>query len=88
MIEPDNKMPISIQCNLLNISRSTAYYQSKPYLERCDKGLVHQIIEMYREYPFYGYRKIKLELERRGYQAGRSKIQRIKKELKLTNFLP
>jgi hypothetical protein len=38
--------------------------------------------------PFYGYRRIKLELKRRGFNVGRSKILRIKKELNLRTFYP
>lgn len=70
------------------INRSSLYYHSTPYIERCDKNLINEIIQIYELLPIYGYRRIILELQRRGFVAGKSKILRIKKELNLRTFYP
>ena len=74
MIEP-NKRDLSLvkQCKLLGLNRSSIYYKQTPYIERCDRNLINEIIRIYERMPFYGYRRIKLELKRRGFNAGRVK---------------
>lgn len=76
------------QCNLLGLNRSSLYYELTPYIERCDKNLINEIIQIYEHMPFYGYRRVRLQLKRRGFDAGKSKILRIKKELNLRTFYP
>jgi putative transposase len=89
MIETKEKtLSIVKQCEVLGINRSSLYYHSTPYIERCDKNLINEIIQIYELLPFYGYRRITLELQRRGFIAGKSKILRIKKELNLRTFYP
>ncbi|MFZ5535567.1 MAG: IS3 family transposase [Patescibacteria group bacterium] len=89
MIKAEPKeISIVKQCNLLGINRSSLYYNSTPYIERCDKNLINEIIRIYELLPFYGYRRIILELQRRGFIAGKAKILRIKKELNLRTFYP
>lgn len=89
MIKADNnELSIVKQCELLGVNRSSIYYNLTPYIERCDKNLINEIIQIYELMPFYGYRRIILELQRRGFVAGKSKILRIKKELNLRTFYP
>jgi len=89
MIEPDNKvLSIVKQCELLEINRSSFYYQKKTYLERCEKTLINAIIQIYELLPFYGYRRIQLELNKRGIHAGKNRILNIKRELNLRTFYP
>lgn len=89
MIEEDNKeLSITKQCNILEINRSSFYYKSIPYLQRCDSNLIKEIILIYEHMPFYGYRRISLELRKKGFILGKSKILRIKKELNLRTFYP
>lgn len=89
MIETNNNnLSIVKQCEVLGINRSSLYYNSTPYIERCDKNLINEIVQIYQILPFYGYRRIIMELQRRGFIAGKSKILRIKKELNLRTFYP
>lgn len=89
MIEPkNNDLSIIKQCELLELNRSSFYYETTPYIERCNKDLINEIILIYEHMPFYGYRRISLELKRRKFIAGKSKILRIKKELNLRTFYP
>jgi putative transposase len=89
MIEHESDdLSIVKQCEVLGINRSSLYYSSTPYMERCDKSLINEMIQIYELLPFYGYRRISLELKRRGFIAGKSKILRIKKELNIRTFYP
>jgi len=89
MIELESdELSIVKQCEVLSINRSSLYYHSTPYIERCNKNLINEIIQIYELLPFYGYRRISLELKRRGFIARKSKILRIKKELNLRTFYP
>ena len=72
LIEPANpRLSIARQCKILNMSRSTCYYlptgESDENLE-----LMRRIDEVYLRWPFYGSRKIALELE-----VNRKRVQRL-----------
>ena len=89
MIEPKKSaLSVTKQCEIIGLNRSSLYYESTPYLERCNRNFIDQIILIYEHMPFYGYRRIQLELKKRGIMAGKSKILRIKKELNLRTFYP
>ena len=89
MIEPKKSaLSVTKQCEIIGLNRSSLYYESTPYLERCNRNYIDQIILIYEHMPFYGYRRIQLELKKRGIMAGKSKILRIKKELNLRTFYP
>jgi putative transposase len=48
-------------CELLNLNRSTLYYETKP-AEFDDVDLLNRIRDIWERYPFYGYRRITKEL--------------------------
>lgn len=62
-------------CKVLNISRSLVYYQRKN--KREDKELENHIIRIFKESRNnYGSRKIKVELQKLGYQVSLRKIRK------------
>lgn len=66
-------------CKVLNVSRSTYYYESKP--RKDETQLVTDIIEIFRRSRNnYGTRKIKQELKKMGQQVSRRRISRIMKQ--------
>jgi len=68
-------VPLTVQTELLGISRSSLYYQPKPVNpERL--VIMNRIDELYTKRPFYGSRKIAKEL---GYN--RKRIQRLMREM-------
>lgn len=77
---------MSKQCELLGKSRSWYYYRSQPdenrmRREREDEEMVEQISE---EIPYYGYRKVALEIrERYGLDLSFKRTQRLRKKLGL-----
>lgn len=73
MITPEHPMPTTRQCNLLELSRSTYYYQPKP-LRPIDLEMMRHIDEIHLAWPFYGSRRIMHELRGRGYEVGRGHV--------------
>ena len=65
------KLPIVRQCALLGVSRSSLYYHPKAASEE-DLSLMGEIDRQYLETPFYGSRRMKAWLERRGIAVSRS----------------
>lgn len=73
MISPEHPLPITRQCQLLELSRSSVYYREAPVSDH-DLILMRQIDEIHLNYPFYGSRRIRNELEDRGYHVGRGHV--------------
>lgn len=88
MIEPDNpKMPISVQADLLSLSRSSLYYRPVgPSPEEI--AIKHRIDEIYTQYPFYGSRRITQQLVREGQVINRKAVQRHMREMGLYGITP
>lgn len=76
------------QCDLLGINRSSCYYKRSERKKTEDEYYKTLIFEIYREYPFYGYRKVTKELQRRGYVINRKKVRRLKNEMGLRTIYP
>ena len=65
MIDRENELPMTKQCKILDISRSSLYYKPVPVSIR-DMELMRLIDELHLKCPFYGSRKIRDELEGQG----------------------
>jgi putative transposase len=74
MIDRDHQLSITRQANLLNISRGTVYYLSKP-VSPTDLALMRKIDELHLEHPFMGARMLRDQLARQGICAGRRHIR-------------
>ncbi len=61
-IEHENKIPIVRQCKLLGVNRSSLYYEPKIIDNNEDIKIMNEIRDIYGKNPFYGYRKIHIEL--------------------------
>ena len=74
-----HKYPVSALCKVLQIQRSTYYYEAKPSLD--ESSLIADIIEIFkRSRNNYGTRKIKKELAKKGLKVSRRRIGRIMKQ--------
>ena len=83
MVDRDHpKLPITRQCALLGVSRSSLYYRPKAVSEE-DLSLKGEIDRQYLETPFYGSRRMKAWLERRGTQVSRKRVQRLMRVMRL-----
>ena len=74
MIDRGAKASVKRQAELLELSRSSVYYQPRPLSER-DLGLMRRIDELHLEAPFYGARKIAAQLKREGHEVGRRHVR-------------
>ena len=71
----DPSVSLSRQVKLLDISRSSIYYE--PRIGKEDLVIMRGIDEIYTRSPFYGSRKIKADLEDYGIYAGRNHVRRL-----------
>jgi len=80
MIDKDHKLPITKQCKLLELSRSSVYYEPAPV---SDKGreLIRLIDEIHLECPYFGSRGIKSILKRKGYKVGRIHVRTLMRKM-------
>ncbi|WP_156858114.1 IS3 family transposase [Oceanobacillus sp. AG] len=75
-----HKYSISAMCDVLQIPRSTYYYEAKERDKKEEKKLTKLIVEIFHENKqAYGQRKIKKKLQEKGWQISRRRIGRIMK---------
>jgi putative transposase len=77
MIEHDHpKISVRRQCELIGLSRSTAYHQ--PAGESAyNLQLMHLIDRQYTETPFYGWPRMTAYLRRQGHKVNHKRVQRL-----------
>ncbi|MFQ5582796.1 MAG: IS3 family transposase [Mariprofundaceae bacterium] len=78
MIDRNHSLPVSRQCQILALPRSTAYYQPKPVSET-DLKLMRRIDELHLEAPCAGSRMLRDLLRLEGFKVGRKRISRLMK---------
>jgi putative transposase len=82
-----SELPLTQQAELLSVSRSSLYYQSRePSAEEI--AVKHRIDEIYTQYPFYGSRKIEAQLRREGVVINRKTVQRHMREMGIVAIYP
>ena len=78
MIEPGHpQLWISKQCELLDISRAAYYYEHRESRTEADPEDLKRIMDVLREIPFYGYRKISQVLMPDHPHLTRKRVRRI-----------
>ena len=80
MIDKEDDLPLTRQCEILELSRSGIYYLPVPVSAE-DMELMRQIDEIHLIYPFYGSRKIRNELLAKGYDIGRDRVRRLMRKM-------
>jgi putative transposase len=75
------------QCELLRVSRSGLYYEPQP-TDPEQLALMRRIDEIHLKHPFYGSRKVSLELRREGREANRKRIQRLMRLMGIEAIAP
>lgn len=74
-----DEYPVETLCEVLECSRSTAYYQPQP---RPDEAALWEAIEqVLMRWPFYGYRRVMHQLRREGWAVGEHRVRRILSEM-------
>ena len=87
MITRESELPITLQCQLLKLNRSTVYYQPEPVSEE-DLKLMRRIDEMHLKRPFYGSRRIRDWLWEEGHDINRKRVQRLMRQMGITAIYP
>ncbi len=82
------ELPLTTQAALLDLNRSGLYYVPRP-VSPAEVAIKHAIDEIYTQYPFYGSRRITVELcENRQLPVARETVQRYMREMGLTAIYP
>lgn len=80
MIIKKNQISLVKQCDLLNLARSTYYYEPVPISDE-DLNIMGEIDKIYMEFPYYGARKMSKELKRRDLDVGRKHAGTLMKKM-------
>ena len=73
MIDRTDRLPVARQCQILDIARSTAYYQPQP-ISPDELALMRRIDELHLEMPYAGARMLSRMLKREGKPVGRRRV--------------
>ena len=88
MIDPDHqKLSLSRQCQLVDISRSSVYYKPRP-ISAENLKYMRLIDEQYLKRPFCGSRGMRNYLRRLGYKVNRKRMQRLMRLMGLEPIYP
>ena len=87
IIDRNDEMSLSHQCQLLSVSRNRLYYN--PCISENNLDLMHRIDELYTEDPTRGTRRLKGALFKRFHvKVGRGKIRRLMKRMGISAIYP
>lgn len=83
-----SELALTTQAALLDLNRAGLYYVPRP-VSAAEVAIKHAIDEIYTAYPFYGSRRIAVELrENRKLPVARETVQRYMREMGLTAIYP
>ena len=88
LVNKNEKITIFKQCKILNLPRSSFYYEGKTGFNDTEKVAMLLIQNVYEEYPFYGGLRIHEELKNSGIKIGRDRIRNYMKILGLKAIYP
>jgi putative transposase len=87
-LEPQHPaLPLTVQCGLLGVSRSSCYYQPAGPSGQ-EVAIKHRLDELYTAWPFYGSRRMTAQLQREGYPVNRKRVQRYLRQMGLWGLCP
>lgn len=87
LIEPEHLIPISRQCELFGLVRSSFYYEPA-IVDEYNLLLMRLIDEQYTQTPFYGTRRMTACLRATGYEVNRKRIRRLMRLMGLEAIYP
>jgi putative transposase len=88
LVQPDHsELSIRRQCELLGLTRSMLYYLPIGVSAE-DVALMKEIDRLFTKWPFYGSRKILLELRNAGHVVNRKRVQRLMQLMGLQALVP
>jgi putative transposase len=72
----DQALNFKKRCELLGVSRGSMYYNPKKK-KTDDAVIIQELRNIYAEKPFYGYRKMVVELRKKGFLINHKAVQRL-----------
>lgn len=87
MVDRNHPLPVSRQCVLLELPRSTFYHVAKPVCDE-DLDLMARIDRCHLKHPFYGSRRIRDWLEDEGYRVNRKRVRHLMRTMGLVALYP
>jgi putative transposase len=87
MVDRKDPLPVTRQCELLDLPRSTFYHTPQPVSGE-ELALMRLIDRCHLKYPFYGSRRLREELQQRGYRVNRKRVQRLMRQMGLRAVYP
>ena len=75
-------LPVATQCALLKVARSTFYYHPEP-VSSAELALMRAIDVIYTKWPFYGTRRMVVELADVGFVVSRKRVRRLMRRMGL-----
>ena len=87
MVDRTDPLPVSHQCALLDLPRSTFYHVPQPVTEE-ELELMALIDRSHLEHPYYGSRRIRDWLEDEGRWVNRKRVQRLMRTMGLAALYP
>jgi putative transposase len=80
-------VPLTVQADLLSVSRASLYYQPRPP-HPATVPLYHRIDELYTATPFSGSRRLTAVLRREGQAVNRKRVQHAMRVMGLRGLAP
>jgi len=88
-IEREHEIAVVRQCELIQVTRSTIYAQSRQKeVDKMELLLCRLIDEEYTRHPFYGSRRMVVFLGREGHTVNRKRVQRLMRGMGLAGMAP
>jgi putative transposase len=87
MIDKSHELPVTRQCELLDISRSTVYYEPVPVPEE-DLAVMRELDEIHLLRPFLGSRRLVDELRDKGFIVNRKRLRRLLRVMGIRAIYP
>ena len=86
MINPEARISLKTQSELLKVPRSSLYYEARENSD--DMAIMNAIHELWLKYPFYGYRRITAALNKSGHRINHKRTLRLMRSMKLQAIYP
>ena len=80
-------LPLSVQANLLSVSRASMYYQPAAASD-AEIAAKRRIDEIYTARPFYGSRKIAVQMKREGIEVCRNTVAKFMRQMGIAAIFP
>ena len=87
MIDRTHTLPVMRQCQVLNLARSTVYYEPV-LLSLEDLVLMRRIDELHLEFPFAGVRMLRDVLRKEGHVIGRKRVRTVMQNMGIKALYP